>query len=510
MRSTQVKLHLFRDVENAAGPPIFDLQRRQRIETGVERLFGFDPSFKVTADFDEEILTSSSGITTQELAQEMALLPPPPPSTGWFARVLIARSSILINPSPLGALFDLGARVGCAVFISTIRSAGFAFEPLLIRTIAHELGHVFNLAHEDGATPLNELMHEGPPTQAQIDHPELRAENRTHLMTHAEAFVRPGGGPFLTTRACIPHPAPDLGGDAGNSSAARAPRIALKLHVHRGTVYRQTRVPTLVIGEPLHVTAEVVNDSARPVLVPRWPSTATQNLVLQRSATGTAARLLPPVLFCCGGGKERWRRLRPGERIAFHETLLFRNGELVFPREGTYELSACLQLRRGWIGSERQKIRVAPPLKRRQERACDLAADPAVGRFVELGGAPDAGGAEGNLAELRRVNPEFPLHAVVRLLHGREAVLAPRSTPLTWRRRLAKLGADRRLPEFVRTEARLLLALDQAQRGDTRAAARLARRLGTEDTVPIPGYSAMLIRRGLQTLMQSNLPEENS
>ena len=48
----------------------------------------------------------------------------------------------------LGIMFDTGERRGCAVFHSEalINTETLAF----LRTAAHEIGHQFNLHHEDG------------------------------------------------------------------------------------------------------------------------------------------------------------------------------------------------------------------------------------------------------------------------------------------------------------------------------------------------------------------------
>ena len=101
-------------------------------------------------------------------------------------------------------MFDSDERRGCAVFHShpLINRENLAF----LRTTVHELGHEFNLHHEDGTT-YNEngtLKHtimnqtgviqdstSGWPGGVGLT---FRGHESTHLSSHEITNVRPGGG----------------------------------------------------------------------------------------------------------------------------------------------------------------------------------------------------------------------------------------------------------------------------------------------------------------------------
>ena len=113
----------------------------------------------------------------------------------------------------LGTMFDTGERRGCAVFHSEVL---INTDPLaFLRTLAHEIGHQFNLHHEDGSTFNNEsgatklsIMNQtgliqnppgSPPGSGWPNRVGLtfRENERTHLSSHEIDNVRPGGGPFF-------------------------------------------------------------------------------------------------------------------------------------------------------------------------------------------------------------------------------------------------------------------------------------------------------------------------
>jgi hypothetical protein len=102
----------------------------------------------------------------------------------------------------LGIMFDSMERTGCAIFYghSMIQSDPRAF----LRTAAHELGHEFNLHHEDGTTfqessvtkftIMNQTWLITPWPQA-IGY-KFGDHEKIHLSHHNKKNVRPGGSPF--------------------------------------------------------------------------------------------------------------------------------------------------------------------------------------------------------------------------------------------------------------------------------------------------------------------------
>jgi hypothetical protein len=146
-------------------------------------------------------------------------------------------------------------------------------------------------------------------------------------------------------------------------------------------------------------------------------------------------------------------------------------------------------------------------LKQRHERACSLAVDPQAGLFVELGGASHLGTAQSSLSRLTKSHRDFPLNKIVRLLLARHAVISPARTPENRLSSLRDIAADKRLPSFVREEARLLLKLERFQQGERSSAATLRRRL---EPATIPSYPAALIRRRLDEITSSTSEEESA
>ena len=103
----------------------------------------------------------------------------------------------------LGIMFDSKNRLGSAVFYQedTIRDDPRAF----LRTAAHELGHQFNLHHQDGSTykegkvTKNTIMNQ---TRLVTPWPEALSyefsdHSKRHLSQHPEDNVKPGGSRFL-------------------------------------------------------------------------------------------------------------------------------------------------------------------------------------------------------------------------------------------------------------------------------------------------------------------------
>jgi hypothetical protein len=108
----------------------------------------------------------------------------------------------------LGVMFDSSTRLGCAIFHghSLINTDNRAF----LRTAAHELGHQFNLHHEDGVS----FIENGTTRFTIMNQTRIIQESasgwpngigfvfgdneRRHLSSHIIKNVKPGGGAFYT------------------------------------------------------------------------------------------------------------------------------------------------------------------------------------------------------------------------------------------------------------------------------------------------------------------------
>ena len=514
IRQTTVSLHLYQGLTGLSSALPFNAAQKTAIETRLTSLFtspqniGNGDSFTCNFQFGNDLHGSGADKDDGELLDDLRSLGAlSVPAGTWATRVLIAQSSTRSQP-PLGVMFDTGGRQGCAVFVDAIRGFGLSHEKLLIRTIAHELGHVFNLAHEDALGQDVQILFD-PARNSSINGPAISNDCWEHLLRHDLDSVRPGSGVAFGGRRCSGHPQASFDAAASGSSGRGA--VNLQLRIAPGQAYPNPSRPTFVIGEPIYLTLTVTNGSRRAVLVPRAPGTATQEIVVLRlDPSGDRVNLSPPLLFCTPPVQRSWFRLEPGASADFRETLHFRNGELVFPREGRYRLVTALRLRGRWISSEPLTVRIVPPLEKRHERSSAMVAEPEVGLFIELGGSVQSGPMHKQLASLSRSNPKFPLTPLVRLLDGRRDVLAEAKTPVKSRERLEGLAANSALPRPVRAEAELLVLLDSAQKGDRKAGARLRRRLSNEAKLPVAPYTAHLIRRRLESSEPSSSQGDKS
>ena len=501
-RETNVTIHLYEDISDPSSVLPFNDAQKATITQQLTSLFTSPPhlsqsgAFTCRIAFGHDIPGESFRKSDGELLQDLEPLGATAPST----RVLIAQSSA--RPlSPQGLMFDVGGRQGCAVFVRAIESSFLADkERLLIRTIAHELGHVFNLAHEDSLQQNRQILFD-PASLDGITTPAISDDCWEHLLRHDADSVRPGSGITFGGRRCNSlHPPSDFSVMlAGQSSGAATP--LLKLHAAPGSVYPNPSRPTFVIGEPIHLNLTLTNRSRRALRVPCFPATATQDMIILRlDPAGEIVSLSPPLLFCTAPSQRGWQRVESGSTAIFRETLLFRRGELVFPREGTFRLIAGLRLRGRWIASDPVIVRIAPPLEKRHERSSAVVAEPEVGLFFELGGTYQSSRALERLVYLRRTNPKFPLNPMALLLEGRRKVMAEAATPEKTRAQLAQIASTSALPKRIRTEAELLLLLDRAQDGERRSASRLRRRLADDSRLPVESYTAHLMKHRLENI----------
>lgn len=518
-RDCEVSIHLYEDVAGSSPALPFSAEQKRSIETRLAEIFTPPPeikkgdSFACQFQFKEEVPGQSFLKSDGTLLKDLQSLGPSGVATGtWATRVLIAQSSDR-SIRPQGAMFDIDGRQGCAVFVDAIKTSGMSHQGLLIRTIAHEIGHVFNLAHEDALGQNLQILFD-PASKQGINTPQISTDCWEHLLRHDLDSVRPSSGIAFGKRLCKnQHPPADFSGLVASTSSARAEAapVSLELRIAPGHVYPNPSRPTFVIGEPIHLTFVVTNRAQRTLKVPCAPGTATQDIVVLRlDASGEVESLTPPMLFCTAPSQRSWQRLAPGATAIFLETLLFRNGQLVFPREGTYQLMACLRLHSRWVASPPLAVSIVPPLERRHELSCAIAAHPETGLFVELGGTELSSRIREQLEYLGQTNPKFPLNPLIQLLDGRRDVLAETTTTARSREQLARLAEDPALPSPVRTEADLLLLLDRAQKGDRRAKARLRRRLFDEARLPVTPYAAHLIRRRLRAAQTQSSQEETS
>ncbi len=180
---------------------------------------------------------------------------------GWYAHILIVPNieyqegwSIF---RPLGIMYDFRSadvnnmpREGCAMSMARIASSDLMY----MRTLAHELGHVFNLLHPKSEIPPlpidTTIMNQTADLQGLGVFPDnihfsFSEPNKSWLMTGPAEFVMPGGRPF-TDR---PDDASTL---ARDEAIETTPGLALEISV---------RADTFDLGEPLYLRVTLRNDT---------------------------------------------------------------------------------------------------------------------------------------------------------------------------------------------------------------------------------------------------------
>jgi hypothetical protein len=143
--------------------------------------------------------------------------------TNLYAYLLIVNGFSTRGKATLGVMFDSNRREGTAVFYSAVRTNPYFF----LRTTIHEIGHQFNLHHEDASSEIIgnkrkfSIMNQTQTIQRSPDtiNRSNPIENigyffgeleKMHLDSHPIQFVEPGGSPFqvppggASVYGCIP------------------------------------------------------------------------------------------------------------------------------------------------------------------------------------------------------------------------------------------------------------------------------------------------------------------
>lgn len=246
---------------------------------------------------------------TFDLAQLHRLMRTVPKSGNkWSATVLIVPwIQVYDNGIPLrlrGVMFDAGGgnlegpeREGCAVSYQSVAGSAKGF----LRTVAHELGHVFNLTHTGrrGTT----IMYPTKAVVAAGDFPsniDFSFENKdaNWLRSGDAEWVRPGGRPFRG------------GGPSPDAERRTLDGVILKIST-RWEEYRP--------GEPLRLRYALRNNRQDSVSVAGLPTTSSQQAwVCARSQGYDRYELRPPYYYCDNRGPVI---VKPGGRLLWGEYL---------------------------------------------------------------------------------------------------------------------------------------------------------------------------------------------
>jgi len=455
-----------------------------------------------------------------------------PADDEWKVYVLVATEE-LGYPESKGLMFDDGIhdengvpREAFAVFQTVHERVTDDVPTDMLRTVAHELAHAFNLHHEDweGESFERASTLEGY-SEIETVLWRLSAGSVAHLTDDDRQLVRPGsdGLPFgVITQA---HRDRHRGGVAGpyevvdpaglgvlgrRTDLGRSP--LLRTAPSRGRARPGTHPlrlvlhapPAVVIGEPITVTVELRNVgdgtlAVNPLLAPEY---GFLNVGIRRPGAEVFRPYRPPLLREASAATRD--TLGPGEALAAEAKVFYGPYGWTFDQPGEYLLVAefpDVEDAAGLIRSDTLTIRVAPPGTEDDSRAFALlqeedGATPSsfgteVGLFLYLEGGEHLAGAE---SRLRQIIAEAPLAAQApsaRLAIGRtflepgaDSILGPgvatdsalvfleglefeELPPLTFRRAwmdlIAQLETENRDPEARRIRDRLTQNLETVE-----------------------------------------------
>ena len=226
----------------------------------------------------------------------------------WRATVLVVPTITYIAGgqvrTPRGVMFDSGGgnldgpeREGCAVAVSRASS-----DLELMRTIAHELGHVFNLVHRHGLG--SSLMYTTGQVRAAggFSYPSnvrfgFEADERAWLSSAAEPLVQPGGSPFRG--GSIPE-------DLEDGEGALAFEVS-------------TRQRQALPGEPIRVRYTLRNMGTSSLVLTGLPTLVSMRGTMVARSPGYGDYALRAPIYSCDDGSPI--ALRPGARLRWSERL---------------------------------------------------------------------------------------------------------------------------------------------------------------------------------------------
>lgn len=345
---------------------------------------------------------------------------------GWYAHILVVPNIEYAEgwqiSRPLGVMYDFRSsdlnnmpREGCAMSMRAVSASPLIY----MRTLAHELGHVFNLLHPKheippqpiGTSIMNQTMDlqnlGGFPGNIQYD---FSAANKAWLAHGPAEFVRPGGRPFSDR--------PDDAGELVRDEILPA-TAGLTLEV-------STRSASFELGEPVYLRVTLRNDGQTPVEVNSLLSLASSNVDVWITTPKNREFRFRPALTTCDDSRPVL--LPPGQEILASEPIFFGARGHSFPGPGVYKIRARYQSTvKGQAlhaSAKLHSIEVKPATSAADIDVADAMASPSAALYLILRGGAHLRGAE---ATLRRVVERSPTRAVAQ--HARLAMAAQALTP---------------------------------------------------------------------------------
>lgn len=270
--------------------------------------------------------------------------------TAWYAYVLIVPKIRIIADGvayfPYGAMFDdkdSSQREGCAVAEGKYTTA--EMEGPFLRTLCHELGHVFNLTHNHSQSL--KIMAETGNLQAMPGWPdnfdfEFEARDRAWLASGPANYVCPGGKPFASK--------PSSWGSSNTAAIADADTsVELRLNSPKKHFF---------VGEPVQIRLGLRIKTAHKA-IPTNLSAQSGHLTYRLIDPEGTQKIFRPAVHVCLD--QSWTDSSGPVEILAQELLSSGAKGYTFSKTGIYKVSASMQFENCPVHSNVLEIEIRNP-----------------------------------------------------------------------------------------------------------------------------------------------------
>lgn len=320
-------------------------------------------------------------------------------------------------PHREGAVGFYDARMGSGATIAPdARSRDLGEVPAaFLRTLVHEVGHVFNLYHPKhdvhrppvGTTTMNQTGDVISFATTSNPYPDniawsFNEHNRMSLVHSPDPQVAPGWKEFGWGHGARFGGVPTPFDAAGLDVPAAPSELALDLDLPAEAV----------AGEFLMARISVTNRGSEPAEVHRNLNLAEGHVELEVTTPTGDAMELRDVVFACGDHDTV--ELAAGDTVSQEVQVFYTNRGHVFATPGTYSVRAVMAAADGdasAIASDWSTLTIVAPADDTQRRRAELSLDPGVGLSMALGdfGRDDESG--GKLEQLAAADDDTAVAA---------------------------------------------------------------------------------------------------
>ena len=453
---------VFLEIDRMTGTPAVPLEQVVNGKTVSLKSMYADAGIDLDVREDQTDLPRQDEVSLADLHAMMSAFRSVDPGQGIMRVHALVLTREREDPDTLGIMFDFGdddrdgrPREGFAIFADPHGTLPGGLKPELLLTMAHELGHCFNLHHPDWE---GEAFRHGATVESysQADSVvwALSSHSKEHIRTDPAREVWPGLSNIafglvtpthLHRHAASPSEAFRVV-DPGNFNARR-PTGSIAMASRRAAQRDRSRFlppeqhplklkleapkASYVAGEPVVLTVGLHNSGTTsqavyPLLDPKY-----RFLNVEVKGPGEAEfDAFQPVLIADARGV-RTESLPPGQSIHDEARIFYGADGWVFKAPGEYVVRADYPAAPANGGSADEpvrilspevKITITEPVTTSARRARELILGPQEGLYLVLGGGDHLKNATARLKQVVDEAPTAPQTAAVRLALGTAAL----------------------------------------------------------------------------------------